>query len=562
MDARRLPSLLATSKPAQRLTALAAALPLLVFSLAGCSEKAKASRLFAQWDTARSPGCAVDVLQNDSPLFQAAYGSADLKSRRPIGQRTAFELASMSKQFTAAAVGKLILDGKLSLDDDVRKYIAELPDYGRPVLLRDLVYHTSGLRDYISLTEDLSDYMIHGGRRGESEMLALLARQKALNFQPGTQFSYNNSNYFLLSIVVKRATETSLGKFVEERLFKPLGMTNTFFRGYPPANPPERAIPYEPSEAHGFIEAEQSQEAAGDETVGDGGVVTTLSDLAIWDREFYRSSLGGAPLRDLLVTPGKLRDGTPLTYAFGLYVEDSPAGPKIYHGGNAGGFRTRFVRYPNRHLSIFCLCNVSDVPTGQLVEGLTAIYLGPGRRSTPRTPSVEELRRGEGFYRDPSTMGIWSFKRVGARLVGKLLGIPGERAFVGIAAQDFATEDGSFNARFDATGNVVEIREYGRPKTAFVRTALSRPSNLADYAGRYFSDEIDASYEFAVVGGQLAVLSPKAAASKLTPTVADSFTGFGNYFSFERDSGAVARLILGENTGRVRNLELKKEPGK
>jgi hypothetical protein len=142
------------------------------------------------------------------------------------------------------------------------------------------------------------------------------------------------------------------------------------------------------------------------------------------------------------------------------------------------------------------------------------------------------------------------------------LGIPGERALVGTATGEFATEDGSFTARFDSAGNFVEIREYGRPKTTFVRTALSKPSNLAEYVGRYSSDEIDASYVFAVVDGQLAVLSPKAAASKLTSTVADSFTGFGNYFFFERKSGAVARLILGENTGRVRSLELKKEPGK
>jgi CubicO group peptidase (beta-lactamase class C family) len=545
-----------------RLGTLTAVLAVLVFSFAGCStdradwRARESQQLFAKWDTARSPGCAVAVLRNDSILFQGGYGSAELKSRRSIGDATAFGLASMSKQFTAAAVGMLVLDGKLSLNDDVRKHIPELPSYGHPLLLRDLIYHTSGLRDYISLTEDLSDYATSGQPSGDRGTLALLARQKALNFQPGTQFSYSNSNYFLLSIVVKRATGVSLGQFAHDRIFRPLGMKNTFFRDNPPENPADRAIAYETSEGQRFAAVKPSKSNG---LVGDAGVVTTLSDLVLWDREFYRSSLGGRPLHDLLSTRGKLRDGTSLTYAFGLYVEDSPAGPKIYHGGNGDGFRTRFVRYPNQHSSIICLCNLSDVPTSQLVDRLTAIYLGQEQRPTTRMPSPEELRRVEGFYRDSSTMGIWSFKADGTRLVATLLGIPGERTLVATESQEFATADGSFNARFDAPAQAVEIREYGRPGTNFVRVQLSPPGNLGDYAGRYDRDELDQTYEIAVVDGRLAVLSPKAAATKLSPTVTDSFTGFGNYFFFQRKDGAVTGLILGENTGRVRNLALKRD---
>jgi hypothetical protein len=159
-------------------------------------------------------------------------------------------------------------------------------------------------------------------------------------------------------------------------------------------------------------------------------------------------------------------------------------------------------------------------------------------------------------------MGIWPFKADGTRLVATLLGIPGERTLVGIGAREFATADGSFKARFDVPARAVEVREYGRPGTNFVRVQLYPPKNLGDYAGRYVCDELDQTYEIAVVHDRLAVLSPKAAATKLSPTIADSFTGFGNYFFFQRKDGAVSGLILGENTGRVRNLALKREVDK
>ena len=552
-------TLLARRNLRELLTVVPAALALVFAACSppGPDPRATATaRLFAEWNSLESPGCAVGVIQNDAFLLRRYYGLADLTRHVPIGPDTVFSLASLSKQFTATAIGLLVVREKISLDDDVRKYIPELPEYGEPVLIRDLIYHTSGIRDYISMSEDLSDFGRLDRPHTQGDFLSLLARQKALNFPPGTQFSYNNSNYFLLGIVVKRVTGTSLREFAEKEIFQPLGMKNTRFEDDYREVVHNRAIGYEPSGNNGF-----SVVRSYFDQVGDGGVQTTLNDFALWDREFYRSVLGGQDLHRLLMTTGKLRDGTKLNYTFGLYIDPSPVGPRIYHGGNDAGFRTRLLRYPAQHFSIVCLCNLSSVSTNPLAERIADIYLGgsSAERVTEVPVPAQKVRELEGFYRDPSTSGIWSFQAKGDRLIGNLVGVPGERRLMPTGPEDFSTAEGSFKARFDVAHQTVQISEYGAPATVFSRVKLAAPANLGDYAGAYFSSELDTTYEFAVRKGQLTVLSPRAAAAPLSPTVADSFTGFGNYFSFERSKeGAIVGLRLGENTGRVRNLEFTK----
>jgi CubicO group peptidase (beta-lactamase class C family) len=558
---RRVSVTLARQTGSMRGFAAAFALTVLL-SLIGCSARhedgraANAAKLFAEWNKLKSPGCAIGVLQNDAFLLRRGYGSADLNRRVPIGPDTVFYVASMSKQFTAAAIGLLIENGRVSPDEDIRKYLPELPDYGEPVLVRDLVYHTSGIRDYISLAEDLSDYGRVDHPHTEADYLGLLARQRSLNFPPGTQFSYSNSNYFLLGILLKRATGTSLRQFADKHIFEPLGMRHTHFEDDYKEATPNRAFGYEPSGDHGFSVVKSSFAQ-----VGDGGLLTTLNDLALWDREYYRNTLGGADLHRLLSATGSLRDGTHLNYAFGLYVDSSPLGPKVYHGGNDLGFRTRLVRYPEHHLSIICLCNLSSISTNPLAEGIAGIYLGSAAAEhvTEVPVSQEELRQAEGFYRDPSTAGIWGFKARASRLVANLLGVPGERLLVSAGRATFSTTTGSFNATFDFGRRTVRISEYKTPPTTFSRVELAKPARLSDYVGSYYSDELATVYELAVRNGQLTVLSPKAAAAPLSPTITDAFTGFGNYFLFERGIGnAVTGFRLGENTGRVRNLAFRK----
>jgi CubicO group peptidase (beta-lactamase class C family) len=533
--------------------------------LYGCSHRdrderpAKVDDLFAPWSARRSPGCSVGVLRSGEFLLRRGYGSADLEHRTPIGPDTVFDLASMSKQFTAASIGLLITQGKLSLEDDVRKYVPELPDYGDRILVRDLVYHTSGIRDYISLTEDLTDFHT-AATPTRRDYLDLLVRQRGLNYPPGTQFSYNNSNYFLLGIIVERVTGLSLREFADKNIFEPLGMRHTHFEDDPSEVVERQAIGYEPT-GTGFWGPRFSPVTVSFAEVGDGGLFTTLDDLALWDQEYYAERLGGAKLHDLLLTTGRLRDGTTLNYAFGLYVASSWRGVEVYHGGNDFGFRTRIMRYPEYQTSVICLCNLSTISTDPLARSIGNIYLGepPPIAVRQGLVSPETLRQMEGSYRDPSTSGIWVFKVRDGQLVGNLLGIPGERVLLATGPLTFSTSNELFKAVFSPSSGSVEIAENNAPPRVFSRVELAQPKNLIDYVGRYYNDELDATYEFAVKGGVLTVLTPKVAAASLAPTIADCFTGYGNYFLFQRSAdNSIIGFRLSENTGRVRNVYFRK----
>ena len=533
--------------------------------LCGCSHRdrderaAKVDDLFAPWSSPRSPGCAVGVLRNGEFLLRRGYGSADLNHHDLIGPNTVFDLASMSKQFTAASIGILVTQGKLSLEDDVRKYLPELPDYGDKILVRDLVYHTSGLRDYISLTEDLSDFH-SAATPTKHDYLDLLVRQKALNFPPGTQFSYNNSNYFLLGIIVERVTGMSLREFADKNIFEPLGMHHTHFEDSPSEVADRQAIGYEPA-GRGFWGPRFSPVKVSFAEVGDGGLFTTLDDLALWDQEFYVGRLGGGKLRSLLLTTGGLRDGSKLNYAFGLYVAPSRRGLEVYHSGNDFGFRTRMVRYPEYHASVVILCNLSTISTDPLARSIGNIYLGEPSPIPARQGLVsrEILNQMEGSFRDPSTSGIWVFKVRDGQLVANLLGIPGERVLLPTAPFSFSTSNEMFKAVFSPSSGSVEIAENNAPPRVFSRVELAQPRNLNEYVGRYYNDELDATYEFAVRDGALTVVRPKVAAAPLAPTIADGFTGYGNYFIFQRSAdNSVVGFRLSENTGRVRNVIFRK----
>lgn len=533
--------------------------------LFGCSNRdrderaAKVDDLFASWRTPRSPGCAVGVLRNGEFLLRRGYGSADVEQQTPIGPDTVFYLASMSKQFTAASIGLLITKGKLSLDDDVHKYLPELPNYGDRILVRDLVYHTSGIRDYISLTEDLSDFHTPAAPT-RRDYLDLLLRQKALDFPPGTQFSYNNSNYFLLGIVVERVAGMSLREFADKNIFEPLGMHHTHFEDSPSEIFDRQASGYEPA-GTGVWGPRFSAVKVSFAEVGDGGLFTTLDDLALWDEEYYAEKLGGASLHNLLLTTGQLRDGTKLNYAFGLYIAPSGHGMEIYHGGNDFGFRTRIARYPEYHTSIICLCNLSTISTDPLARSIGNIYLGEPSAIPVRQVFVSPgtLNRLEGSYRDRSTSGIWAFKVRNGQLIGNLLGIPGERVLLATGPLSFSTSNELFKAMFSPSSGSVEIAENNAPPRTFSRVELAQPKNLNDYVGRYGNRELDATYEFAIRDGVLTVLTPKVAAAPLEPTIADGFTGYGNYFLFQRRAdNSVIGFLLSENTGRVRNVEFRR----
>lgn len=315
----------------------------------------------------QTPGCAVGVSRAGSLVFAKGYGMADLEHDTPITTGTRFNIASVSKQFTAMSIVLLSLDGRLSLDDSIRKWVPEVPSFGTVITLRQLLTHTSGLRDYYTLLA-VSGWP-SDGQLTEKQFLTLVGRQKNLNFAPGDEFLYSNTGYALLSIVVRRASGQSLRSFAAEHIFKPLGMTHTEFRDDHTALIPQRALGYEPSGSTYRINQPET------DVVGDGGVYSTVEDLAKWDANFHSGRVGGQRAIAMLQEPARLNNGQTIPYALAMTIGEFHGLKTYSHSGAYGGYRSTLLRFPQRDMTIITLCNTSSAPS-MLAEQVGSIMLG------------------------------------------------------------------------------------------------------------------------------------------------------------------------------------------
>jgi CubicO group peptidase (beta-lactamase class C family) len=440
-------------------------------------DSARINAIFAEWDRPGSPGCAVSVLHGGQVFLSRGYGSANLDYDVPITPRTSFYLASVSKQFTAAAVALAAERGHLSLDDDVRHWFPELPDYGAAIRVRDMVHHTSGLRDYLGLMSLAG--MPYGNQWRNDDILSLIARQRELNFEPRAEYLYSNSGYFLLSELIGRATGLSLREFADRELFQPLGMHATWFHDDAGQVVRERAVAYGPDPDGGF----RITHLFNFDKVGSGGLYSSLEDLARWDANFYDSRIGGARYLETLHGRGILASGDTLDYAFGLRLDEYRGLPTVGHGGSMMGFRTAFVRFPAEGASVIILCNLGTIDPTELALRVADVVLDD--RLGP-APAVA-------------------------------------------AAVDGSDEDG-------------------------LASPPRRPTGApADYAGRYVSDELLATYELSAAEGVLTVTRPDGAVLELTPLGEDRFrVDGGATIRFLRHGARVTGFIL--DAGRVRNL--------
>jgi CubicO group peptidase (beta-lactamase class C family) len=323
--------------------------------------------LFSRWKTT-TPGCAVGVAVRGKPVLMKAYGMADLEHHVPNTPDTVFESGSVAKQFTAMAIMLLVQDGRLSLDDQVRKHIPELPDYGVPLTIRHMLTHTSGLRDWGSVAS------IAGAPRTTREythahVLDIVSRQKALNFPPGTQWSYSNTGFNLAAIIVDRVSGMSFADFSKRRIFEPLGMTSTHWRDDHRRIVKNRAIAY--STAAVGYEIEMPFE----NVHGNGGLLTTVGDLLKWNENFVTPVVGDPKLLMQMQTVGKYNDGRDLDYGFGLYVRPLDGVKNVYHSGSTAGYRAHLNRFPESHTSVAVLCNASDGEATQAANNVSRIYL-------------------------------------------------------------------------------------------------------------------------------------------------------------------------------------------
>src|SRR5467141_3527317 len=366
---------------------------------------AAVDEVFSDLTKPGSPGCALAVYRDGKIIYAKGYGLANIEENVAITPQSVFDIGSTSKQFTAASILLLEKQGKLSVNDDVRKFIPQLPSYGQKITILHLLNHTSGLRDYLSLMELAG--INTDSVTSDADAMALITRQKAPNFAPGSDFLYSNTGFFLLSVIVQRVSGKSLREFATENIFARLEMTHTQYRDNHAALIANRALAYEEQENKDGYTLDVSYF----EQTGDGAVHTSVEDLLKWDENFYSPRVGGKEFLGEIQERGKLNNGKVLDYAKGLRLQDYRGLQTVNHGGAWGGYRAELLRFPDQHFSVACLCNVGNAGPTRRARQVADIYLGnlmkprenkskesDNKESMEATIAAEELRNFAGDY--------------------------------------------------------------------------------------------------------------------------------------------------------------------
>jgi CubicO group peptidase (beta-lactamase class C family) len=501
---------------------------------------------------APGPGCAAAVSLNGEAVFEKAFGLAEIEHGVPNTAQTIFESGSVAKQFTAAAMVLLQQDGKLSLDDQVRKYIPELPDYGAPMTIRHLLNHTAGLRDWgtvMSLT---------GAGRGDrviNQDLAfdVIVHQKALDFTPGSEYSYSNSGYQLAAIIVERVSKQKFQDFVAERLFKPLGMTKSSWRDDYQRLVPGRAQAYSRDGSN----APWKLNMPFMNVVGNGGMLTTVGDWMKWNAMLDSRSMG-APLVEAMETQGVLNDKRKIDYALGLSVSTYKGMRDVSHGGSTAGYQTFLARYPDQKVSVGVLCNGTSPNAGGIAANITDEIFGPYPEA-PKQPdaaavSEEQLKKFVGGWRNERTRFPvkTSIQNGQLRFGDAPLRPEGDGAFQ-LGSQ-------KFKFQVDSGGKAIAIeRNIDGDVIKYIAEAEWTPTaaELASFTGDWYSEEAQAKFTFAVEGDKAFIVQRPSLRLPLRPLYKDHFGAQGYVIWVTRDaSGKIDKLHVG--AGRMRDMPFVK----
>ena len=527
----------------------------------GGVEMAALDAVFADYSASDGPGCAFAVSRDGQQVMARAYGMANLEWDVPNTPETVFEPGSVSKQFTAAATILLALDGRIDLDDDIREYFPEMPDYGEPITVRMLIHHTSGLRDWGSVAG------IHGWARTtrihtHKHALDIASRQRALNYEPGRYYSYTNTGYNLQAMLVERVTGQTFDEFSQERIFRPLGMTKTQWRDDFTEIVEERSIGYrrgDDGEWHMLMPFENVH--------GNGGLLTTVGDLLRFTRNLDTGEVGGPEFIRLMHEQGMLDSGRQISYAGGLFVGEYRGVREVQHSGGTAAYRGFLTRFPDHALAVSVMCNVGEANPGGLARAVADLYLGDAVREEasedPAGADVDPARVAAfaGGYRDTRTGQFMELTADGASL--RMGGGPGGMSLTAMSETAFASPAGVsivFDAAADGgarPGATMDTPVADGVRIEPVEGFEPNASDLAAYVGAYHSDEAEVTYWVEVEDGGLVLKDRYGDGPSLVPVYPDAFRQGGSTFIFRRDeSGRVTQASLSQ--GRVWDLRFER----
>ena len=531
-------------------------------------------KVFEKWNRPDSPGCALGIYKDGQIVYKRGYGMANLNDDVPITPATVFHVASMSKQFTAASILLLAQQGKLSLDDDVHKYIPELPDFGESITLRHLLHHTSGLRDQWPLLE-LAGWRYSQDLITDDDVMSVLVRQQALNFKPGEKYMYSNSGFTLLAIIVKRVSGMSLREYITKNIFEPLGMTHTHFR-----DDHEEVIKHD---ALGYEQDGKDKpfrmNLTNFDTAGATSLHTTVEDLQLWDENFYHPRVGGPALIQQMLERGKLNSGEQQDYASGLVIGTYKGLPTVDHGGADAGYRSDLTRFPEQHFSAAVLCNFANTNPSALVRQVADILLARDLKAPEPAPAkkpanaaaaamtAEQMATIAGIYwgREEDDFAKLRVKD------GKLQMDVGQDDFHELTP--FAPAH--FHVANVSWGDNVDIHfvaaDAGKPRRLeqtfdggkpefyeFVAAFDPTAAQLAEYPGSFVSQEIGLVYRISLQDGKLTLIRLKHKPDTLRPTMRDVFVGEIGTVRFTRDANQhISGFIL--DADRIQNFQFTRK---
>jgi CubicO group peptidase (beta-lactamase class C family) len=527
---------------------------------------AKVDKLFAAWDKPGSPGAAIAVIKDGAVVYKRGYGAANLEYDVAITPSTVFHVASVSKQFTAFAITLLVAQGKLSLDDDIRKHLPEVADFGKKITIRHLIHHTSGLRDQWELLAmagwRLDDVIT------KDHILKLVRQQRELNFEPGAENLYSNTGYTLLAVIVERASGQSFRDFTAEKIFKPLGMSNTHFHDDHQMIVKNRAYSYGPVK-DGF-----QLIALNYANVGATSLFTTAEDLAKWVLNFEEKKVGGAPVIEQMQKKGVLNSGKELDYAFGLGIGPYRGLNTVGHSGGDAGYRSFVFWFPEQRFGVVVLSNLATFNPSRVARQIADIYLADKLApETTATKSADPVA----VKLDPAALDAYAGKylldwnmvtvtREGDKLFGQPAG-QSKAELIPVSESKFLVKDvgGEVLFKRDENGKVTGFALTQNGQTQMATKAESRPEpnaeRLAEFAGNYYSPELGTTYTMVVQNGQLVAQHQRHNDITLTPFDGDRFRGSQWFFQrvqFTRDG---EKRVNGFRLsgGRVRNLRFDRQ---
>jgi CubicO group peptidase (beta-lactamase class C family) len=508
---------------------------------------AQADALLAAFTPDR-PGLAVLVARGGETLYERYLGAADLEHDVPASPATRFHVASVSKQFTAFAAVQLAHGGKLDLEADIRTWLTEMPDFGETITVSNLIHHTSGLRDQWELMM-LSGTPLDGLIR-QKAILAMAARQTALNFSPGTDFCYSNTGYSLLAEIVARASGAKFHQYLQEQVFAPMGMDDTVVYGNANQLLKNRAASYAlgPDGAIRLVRLNYSN-------YGATSLQSTPRDLLKWSREILHPAVFDPALMASLEVPGRLRDGRALTYAAGLIVDPIGGRRAVWHSGGDAGYRSILISFPDQDASVVVLSN-GAADTGKVSADLADIFLEGGAPAAETVAADEAtLAALAGYY-----VGDWGagfdLKLEDGKLVSMLYGARAEASFLANDRFRLGPSTEPYARRADGA---LELRTLGGLTATWrpARRATPAADDLAALAGDYRCDELDVTYTLSPADAGIAMSSLRSEPLPLAAADEDRFEGGGVRLAVTRgaDGEAVGFTVA---TGRVRGVAFRR----